>query len=70
MLKSLNYLDQKLIAYLFDGHFSFNPRLRGPMKEILEQYAATKEGNKMIKDFALAGTWDESQEKRLNLILR
>ena len=69
-LSRLDYLDEKLIAYLFDGHFSFNPRLRGPMKDVLDHYMSSLDNQKKIKDVIAKGTWDEWQRKRLNLIMK
>jgi len=70
MLKSLNYLDETLIAYLFEGNFSFNSRLRSPMKKVLDHYAGTLDGKKLIKETASEGDWNQWELKRLNLILR
>lgn len=70
ILQSLNYIDSKLIGYLFDGHFSYNPRLRNPMKKVLEYYASSMQGKKMIRDAAARGNWDDWEEKRLNMLLR
>lgn len=68
ILKSLNYLDSKLVSYLFDGHFSYNPRLRTPMKEILDYYIGNLSNKKMIKDAAMRGNWDEWEKRRLNML--
>ncbi len=67
-LKALNHMDEKFLANLFEGNFSYNARLRSPMKNILDYYASTLDGKKMIKEAIEKGEWNEWEKKRLNLI--
>ncbi|MEQ8324516.1 MAG: M1 family metallopeptidase [Vicingaceae bacterium] len=69
-LKSLNYLDEKLLNHLFDALFSANPRLRGPVKELLDQYYSTMEGRTLIREVVAKSDWEDWQKKRLNRVLR
>ena len=64
-LKALGYLDAKLLDYMLDGHFSYNPRLRGPMKDILVHYANTLEGKKLIREVIQKGEWNDWEKKRI-----
>lgn len=69
-LKALLYLNEKLLLNLLDGHFSYNPRLRSPMKEILDFYGNSVEGKKLMNKVIAEGTWNDWQQKRLNLLLK
>ncbi len=60
-LKRLNYLDEKVIANLFDASFNPNKRLAGPAKSLLRNFMIQTEYKKMVEDYFAKTTFENWQ---------
>lgn len=64
-LQRLNYCDPELIDHMFNALFSFNGRLRNPVKGVLKYFAEQHRYRDMIKMAAAKGGWNALEQKRL-----
>lgn len=64
-LKSLNYLDEKLVNNLFDAMLSTNSRLAGPAGQLAEAFSAQGAYRQSIITHYRAGKWEGWQKEQL-----
>lgn len=64
-LKRLNYLDESLVAHLFDAVLSANNRLAGPAKSLVKHFATQIEYKNIIKDYYNKMQWESWQDEIL-----
>jgi len=64
--KTINYLDVDLLHNMLDGVFSGNPRLRGPMKELIQYFAQQTDYRNLIESEIIKGDWTNFQKRRID----
>lgn len=67
-LKSLNYLDRNAVINMFNALFSFNARLRNPIKDVLAEFALQPQHRELMQQVISEGNWNELEKRRLNLL--
>lgn len=65
VLKRLNYLDEVVVAHLFDACFSGNSRLRSPAKNLLKHFMLQTDYKKMIEAYYTTHTFENWQEENV-----
>lgn len=61
VLKRLNYLDETVIANLFNACFSGNSRLRAPAKTLLKHFMIQTDYKKMVTDYYTKNKFEDWQ---------
>jgi hypothetical protein len=64
-IKTLNYVDEKLIANIFDAVLSTNARLSGPASQLAEHYGNQLNYKQMMKNYYLSKSWSDWQKETL-----
>jgi len=64
-LKRINVLTEDALTYLFDGMFSFNSRLSGPMKSVIDHFFEQNKYKKEILNFVTQREWSDREFKKV-----
>ncbi len=64
-IKALNYLDEKLIANIFDAMLSTNARLSGPTSQLAEHFGTQLNYKQMMIAFYHSKNWSDWQKETL-----
>jgi len=62
-LKRLNYLDEALVAHLFDGIVHFNRRLAGPATKVTKYFMDQTEYRNLIEAYVAKTDWEDWQRE-------
>ena len=68
-LKELNELNEKALANMINAFFSFNGRLRAPVKAVLDHFYEQYETKSMMMQFIASRQWTDREIRRLNQYL-
>ena len=68
-LKELNKLNEKALGNMINAFFSFNGRLRAPVKAVLDHFYNQYETKKMMMQFIASRQWTDREFKRLSKYL-
>lgn len=69
-LKELNYLDPKALANMLNATFSFNRRLVGPVRAVIDHFFEQAAYKQMIVNYVSIKEWEEDEFKKVNRYLK
>jgi len=68
-LKELNYLNEKALSYMLEATFSFNSRLAGPMRGILDYYFDQIQHRGMMIQYVSNRNWSDREFRKVKKYL-
>jgi aminopeptidase N len=69
-LKELNYLDPKALANMLNATFSFNRRLVGPVRAVIDHFFEQAAYKQMIVNYVSIKEWEDDEFKKVSPYLK